>query len=451
MLIHFVVENFRCFKEEAILNLYPAKRLREHKDHLLVDDKGFSVRALPVLAIYGANASGKSTLVSAIEFARRMIVEGTRGEQKIPTIPYRLDSGMAKKPSRFEFVVKYAGVLYTYGFVISAERVEEEWLFANTSKQEERLFERIASGGQAKVETGDVLGATPEERQRLQFVAQGTRPNQLFLTEATERNVEALKPLMRWFAENLVIIKPDSTYSSLELRAYRDKDFANFLGELLKTADTGISAVTSHSEPLDFEQQLPGISEEMRQEMLDSLSKDKGAMLVNAGLSKFFTLWKNAKDQAPEMLSLKTSHLASNGKPVEFETDEESDGTRRVMHLAPALLDLQRSETTYVVDELDRSLHPHLSKFFIEAFLAGITKTASKGQLIFTTHETSLLDRDILRPDEIWFLEKDRNGASHLSNLSEYRLHHTLKIEKGYLNGRFGAIPLVGDVRRLLK
>jgi hypothetical protein len=120
------------------------------------------------------------------------------------------------------------------------------------------------------------------------------------------------------------------------------------------------------------------------------------------------------------------------------------------MHLLPALYDSLNAEKVFVIDELDRSMHPLLCRLYVEAFLRGVKKGKCRGQMIVTTHETALLDLDLLRRDEIWFVEKDKNGASHLSSLAEFKpIRADLKISKGYLNGRFGAIPFLGDVRRL--
>ncbi len=451
MLLQFVLENFRSFHAEEILNMIPAKS-RIHDRHVLrSESKGRKVRALPLAILYGANASGKSNLIDAIAFARTLIVHGTRSEQSTGTVPFRLGANTAEAPSRFEFVLKHDGVLYTYGFAITTHEVKEEWLFAVFLRQEVRLFERLTEAGKARVEFGAKLAPTKSEKRRLEFVAAGTRSNQLFLTEANERNVDLLKPLMSWFRDHLTVVRPDAAYQPLVLRAQTDVQFKEFLSQFLGIADTGIQGIDLEAEELDFSRHFPAMSEPERKSLLDELGRDPNHYLFfRAGK----TVWglRQEPGQAAQVLRLRTRHKTSDGRQVLFEARDESDGTHRMMHLAPALLDLQCAEHVYVIDELDRSLHPHLCRLYVDAFLRGVSEKGHCGQMILTTHETSLLDLDLLRRDEIWFVEKDKQGASHLTSLAEfkYKVRADLKIARGYLNGRFGAIPFIGDARKLL-
>lgn len=447
MLLTFSVENFRSFYSEETLNLIPGKS-RIHPDHVLKDEhQGRAVSALPLAMLYGANASGKSNLIQAMAFAKKLIVQGTRGEETIGVVPFRLNPVAAGENSRFEFVIKHDGVIYTYGFATDARQVKEEWLFAVYQKQETRLFERITENGAARVEVGARLASGKVEKQRLQFVAAGTRPNQLFLTEANERNVDALKPIMRWFRDHLHIIGPDDEYKPLILRVHGDKQFTDWLSSFLTAADTGVRGIDLHSEKLDENRFLEGIPNDLKQVLFDAMERSPGrSVVVSAGRS-FFAL--RQKQDKTTVLSLRTKHQGANGEFIAFDTSDESDGTHRLMHLAPALLDLQSSNDVYVVDELDRSLHPLLCRLYLETFLRGVTEFKTQGQMILTTHEASLLDLDLLRRDEIWFVEKDPNGASHLATLAEFSVREDLKINKGYLNGRFGAIPFLGNTDRL--
>jgi len=444
MLLQFAVENFRSFRNEALLNLIPAKKAREQKEHILTDEVGRTVQAVPAAAIYGANASGKSNLVAAIDFARELVVGGTKGEQSIPVHPFRLDPNTRSKPSRFEFVVKHDGVLYTYGFLVSAQRIEEEWLFAVFNKQEVRLFERVTRDSVAEIEFGPQAADTKEDRQVLDLVARTTRPNQLFLTEANERNVEKLKPLMRWFLDHLQIITPESQFQYLELRAHTDEEFIHAIGEFLHRADTGIDEVAAVREEFDPDKVLPGMPDEVRQKFLGDLNTgDHRAILIHDG-RKFCTVARDAQfGEDPVLLSLKMRHRAADGSVVDFDPEDESDGTLRLMHLVPLLLDLKSNEKVYVVDELDRSMHPLLCRLFVQTFIEQTIKGGSKGQLVLTTHEPELLDQKLLRRDEVWFVEKASTGGSVLRSLAEYRVRNDLRIGRGYLNGRFGAIPFL--------
>jgi hypothetical protein len=449
MLLQFAVSNFHSFKDEEVLNLAPAGG-RIHADHILHGEGARRrVRALPLAVCYGANASGKSNLVTALDSVRTLVTRGTRTDAPTGVVPFRLDAEARAAGSRFELVIWHEGVLYTYGFVATNREIKEEWLFAVRDKREVRLFERVTEGGAARVVLGNQLAPTKDDRQRLQFVAAGTRPNQLFLTEANDRNVRELDPLMRWFKDRLTIIWPDAQYGPLVLRAHDDPKFAGFLAELLRAADTGIGGLEPCAEDLDSERHLAALPARLRRTLVEDLERSEARSVALGGQKTLLTVRHDA-DKPIQLLSLRTRHETGSGETVLFDPEDESDGTHRLMHLAPALFDSRGSDVVYVIDELDRSLHPQLCRFFIEAFLKHSVTGAERGQLIVTTHDTNLLDLDLLRRDEIWFVEKDRHGASHLTSLAEFKLVRAdLRLDKGYLAGRFGAIPFLGDPGRL--
>lgn len=453
MLIQFLVENFRSYEKETLINMLPSKRGRIHPEHILrSEEKGKKVSTLPLAVFYGANASGKSNLVRALKFAQTLVVKGTQGKSTIEAVPFRLTPEKMDKPSRFEFVVKHQDVIYTYGFAVTSQEVKEEWLFANYKRQESKLFERITEDGKVRLVAGKKLASSKEEKQRLQFIAEGTRPNQLFLTESNERNVGQLKPLMEWFQDHLNIILPDSRYSSLVLEAYKDEHFLSFITDFLKLSDTGIHELKLKAKDIDIDKHFAALSDSFKKELIDDLSKAPSHAVGIGGQKEFFTLLQD-EDKSTKLLGLDVLHKGNDGKIVKFDAKDESDGTHRMMNLAPALLDMQSSENVYVIDEIDRSLHPLLCRFFIEAFLRGVTEKKTQSQIILTTHNTCLLDLGLLRRDEIWFVEKDNEGSSRLSSLSDFKypVRADLKVAKGYLNGRFGAIPFLGDIRQLFK
>ena len=451
MLLQFVVENFRSFQTEETLSLVPAGG-RIHPGHVQrAEGPNRKVRGLPLAVFYGANASGKSNLVRAIDYVRHLVTQGTRPDAPTGAMPFRLDAGSAAKASRFELVVWHDAVLYTYGFAATAKEVVEEWLFAVPEAREVRLFERVTEGGNARVEFGSHLAPTKEARRRLDFVAAGTRANQLFLTEANERNVRELEPLMRWFKDRLTIIWPEAQYGPLVLRAHDDPRFKEFLSEFLHAADTGIGGLELNAEDLDIERHLAAFPARIRKSVLEDLDRSQSHALALGG-DKTLLAVRQAADKPTQLLTLRTRHDTSDGGTLLFDPEDESDGTHRMMHLSPALFDVQSNDEVFVIDELDRSLHPHLCRYFLDAYLKGVTSGGHRGQMIVTTHDTTLLDLDLLRRDEIWFVERDKRGASHLTSLAEFKLVRAdLRIDKGYLNGRFGAIPFLGDPGRLVR
>lgn len=449
MLVSFNVENCLSFKNEVGLNLI-ATSDKEHEKQVFVDDTGKPISLLRTAAIYGANAAGKSNIVKAIEFARKLILSGTKGEQSIDAKPFKLDADTMLSPSKFEFVIKYKGNLYTYGFIINNSEVLEEWLFVVKKRNEMKYFERINNKkGDVIVDIGPSLAKANTKRQQfLEFVAQGTRPNQLFLSEAFERNVKEIKPLIEWFKDVLVIITPEYSYTGLILKAHKDESFTKFIGDFLKVVGTGIEGIESTSSLLNFEEDLFDMPKDVLEHLKEDCNKlgDNGGILLYGPEGQQYVIEKN-KDGKFLFVVLKTQHKHASGEMVSFEIEEESDGTKRLLNLLPSLIESGDNEKVFIIDELDRSMHPLLSKTFLKFYLEN--RKSTQGQLIFSTHETNLLDLNLLRRDEIWFIEKDENGSSHLYSLAEFKPRKDLKIQKGYMQGRFGAIPFFGDVESL--
>ncbi len=447
MLIQFTVENFSSFDAKTTFSMLADGSERLHPSHVVDSGQGKTASILRAAALYGANGAGKSSLVKAVSFAKKMILRGTRGGQRTRVTPFKLGSD-AQRPSRFEFVFVHEGTQYSYGFLLNAAQVLEEWLYATVSKKEVRYFERVTSAdGQTEVEFGATFtGKVAKQKQFLAFVAQGTRPNQLFLTEAREHNVGAVAPVIGWFEDVLTIISAEAQSKQLEKQLYADSNFAEFVGACLHNAGTGIKTISAHKMPFDVDKKFAVLPDTKRQNFLQSL-QEEGAKVMYGPHGSRDAFIQDEPDQ-PALLRLKTQHRSQDGRAIDFDFGEESDGTQRLLHLTPVLYDLKSMPCVLLLDELDRRLHPLLSRHFVRMAL-DCAENSVHSQLIFTTHETSLLDLDLLRRDEIWFVEKDKGGASHLYSLAEFNIRPDLKIQKGYLNGRFGAIPFIGDICNL--
>lgn len=445
MLIRFVVENFLSFRDETVFEML-ASRDQSHKDHIFEDSRSH-LSLLRSAALYGANASGKSNLVRAISFARDLIVGGTKGDEAIETVPFRLDAKAERKPSKFEFTFRHEGAIYTYGFKLTSKTILEEWLFSTPNTREVLYFERVTpENGKAKVEFGPSFAGKSgsKNRQFFEFVAKGTRRNQLLLTEAGERNSEQARTVISWFESVLQIVTAESVYSGLEIVAHKNKSFTNYLGKVLNSAGTGIDSVRTQAMRFNFDEMFGDMPDEMRKEIKSTINQGENTLVSGP---RGMVAVTPGKDKKPTILKLLTEHSSADGTPVYFEIENESDGTIRLMHLIPILFNSKFKELVFVIDELDRRLHPVLSREFVRSFLAREDGKGAKGQLIFTTHDTNLLNAELLRNDEIWFVEKAKAGSSHLYSLADFKIRKGLKIEKGYLNGRFGAIPFVGDLQ----
>jgi uncharacterized protein len=451
MLIQLTIENFLSFRDEVTFSMVGVSSDRQHADRLIEDAAGKGRPVLPIAAIYGANAAGKSNLIKALRFAKELILEGTRSNRSIPVSTFKLGD-YSKKPSKFEFIFTHQDAQYSYGFKLNREQIIEEWLHAIPAgkKKEVMYFERITSSGKkTTVDYGlPLTGRSSKRKQFLEFIAEGTRSNQLLLTEAIERNVDTLSPVASWFEEVLTIIMADSNFASLEGAILSDTSFTDFLSEFLRFAGTGISSVSGGTVELDLALHFPGMPEIEREKLLQKISEavSPSIFMIEDGVGKQYLLVKSS-DGLIKLVQLVTQRRHENGDLIGFTIDEESEGTQRLINLIPALFMLkEEAEKVIFIDELDRRLHPLLSRLFVKK---AIDCRGNKNQLVFTTHDTNLLDLELLRRDEIWFVEKDLQGSSSLYSLAEFKTRPDLKIEKGYLNGRFGAIPFFGNTESL--
>ncbi len=436
MLIRFHVSNFLSFDEEIELSLIPG-RARKHPNHIVETQAGCGLSLLRTAIIYGANASGKSNLVKAIHFAQRLISEGTRTQAAIPRVAFKLCRDNLSRPSRFEFEFKYGRRCYVYGFEVDHQRVHEEWLYEIKKTTETMLFERVTTPErETTVAFGQVDFSSKKEEEFLEFVAMGTRPNQLFLTESMDRDVEHFADVYQWFTDVLLVIHPHSRFLPLAVMAV-DDDFGARMVDYLEQLGTGICGTKLVLVNPDTELPEP-ISQVLREK---TSSDAKFVSLVSDENEQYLAGWS---DGDLEVKKLMFEHkMIDCDDHVTLDIKEESDGTRRLLDLLPAFVNPAIKERVVIIDELDRSLHPQLSYKLLELFLADST---SNSQIIATTHEEHLLDLELLRRDEIWFVEKDRAGASHVYSLEEFAPRYDKDIEKGYLLGRFGAIPVFGNL-----
>jgi uncharacterized protein len=450
MLIQLTIENFLSFRDEVTFSMVGVSSDRQHADRLIEDAAGKGRAVVPIAAIYGANAAGKSNLIDALRFAKNLILEGTRSNRSIPVATFKLGD-YSKKPSKFEFIFTHQDARYSYGFKLNREQILEEWLHAIPAgkKKEVMYFERITSfNKKTTVDYGlPLTGKSQRRKQFLEFIAEGTRSNQLLLTEAIDRNVEALFPVANWFRKTLVVISAEATCISLGIQVLVDNSFTDFLRQFLVLAGTGIDGIEAEEVELDFDRYFPNMSKTEREDFLQEFSEiDKEAALMDNDDGKQYLIYKNEISEV-KLIRLITQHRHANGELTDFSIEEESEGTQRLIHLIPALFMLkEEAEKVIFIDELDRRLHPLLSRLFVKTVIECIDRD---NQLIFTTHDTNLLDLELLRRDEIWFVEKDKQGSSSLYSLAEFKTRPDLKIEKGYLNGRFGAIPFFENPERL--
>jgi AAA15 family ATPase/GTPase len=440
MLINFTVDHFRSFGVEQTLNMV-ATALKDHPGHC-VAIPGTEKSVLQVGVVYGANASGKSNLVKAILFAQHVILGRTSLAQVALN---RFRFAKTKKPASFEFRFLAGGQVFVYGFTITQDAILEEWLDAAsesgrevnvyTRRKEDIQIGRLRSFGKEGTGLRKALGA-------LKLL--GVREDQLLLNKILELPIqhrgELLTRVVWWLTECLTVIEAESQFTPLVGMLGADDDFRKFCGAFLSNVGTGINDLSIEQKKID--------AEKVPKSLLERLQAAKGQG-VAIGLGGPGMTYELDADDPTKIIrkNLAARHQVSDSD-YSISFHDESDGTQRFLNLLPALYHLTRECKVFVVDELDRSLHPLLCHALLKLFLDACPGGCQ--QLIVTTHETHLLDLDLLRRDEVWFVEKDHHQQSRLSSLTDWKARKDLRIEKGYLQGRFGGIPFIGDTKKLM-
>lgn len=426
MLIQFTVENWKSFREQACLTMV-AGRQTTHK-HRLISVRRFGFRLLPIAAIYGANASGKSNLFQAIGFARNFVVNGNGGSHAIRVEPFALDIESTSRPTRMRFDIRCGLQVYAYSFAVTSDRVVSEELVEVRPTSKRLLYQREAGRIQFDRQLSNL--------DRLNFVFEGTNENQLFLNNATSQKVETFKPVFDWFKRTLRLISPESRFSALD--AYMDPGHAahGVLNAALRQLDTGISETVGVELPIDS----LGLSDSMRRTLMAQLRDGDATPLPTSDRERLVVRREGASLRA---FTLGTRHSEGEGTANLFDFSDESDGTRRLLDLLPAFHELcsHEADNVFVVDELDRSMHSLLVFRLLAEYLESCTDHG-RSQLILTSHDLHLMDQDLLRRDELWATERDETGNTSLCSFDEFTGIRTDKdIRRLYTQGSLGGVP----------
>jgi AAA15 family ATPase/GTPase len=449
MLITFKCSNFLSFNDKIEFSML-AGAVREHSGHVIATGGRNGSTILKSGILYGANASGKSNLIKAIDFAQNMILKGVR-ESITHNKYFRLDAENIKKNSEFEFEFKVGDKIYAYGFSVHlvTKKFIEEWFFEVGKTKDKPIFERkvLADGtSDIKVE----LKLDREGETRFSVYKKDILDNQLFFKEINEKNIKNIKnanafiEAYHWFEHQLEILYPNSIehIDLLEIKTSQDI-FSNML-DFFKTGINGLSSKNVAIEDIK-------VPNNVLKEIETILQKqDRVHVVADFPLKKErYTFFKTNGGEL-KTVRLLTKHFIRNSPKndtIDFELNEESDGTQRIMDFIPMLNSLSMEKKVLIVDELDRSLHCELTRKILEIFF--ITSENVESQLIATTHDANLLDFDLLRRDEIWFVEKNNLGESIIFSLEEFKPRGDNQIQKRYLQGRFGGIPNIGSVQSL--
>lgn len=439
MLIRFSVENFMSFKEMQIFSMAAGKHTK-HSDHV-VDANG--KRVLKGSFFFGANASGKSNFFEAFKFAKKVVKDGLR-QNILSNKHFRIMAEYSKRPGVFQFDIYTNGHFYSYGFAVSYENaiIVEEWLYLCDSV-ELSIFERKNENGINIVETGYEF-SEPEQKQSFKVFSENVPDDKLLLSEISERKLSehvdfsSFKDVKNWF-QGLMLISPRTQYIDKSRMLNKDEKEYN-LARYLREFDTGIEDISLSEQKI--EDALDFVPAEVRAEILQDVEtsfneKDASgqkAIEVEINFSGRILSFrmKNGQILASQLL------MDHGNKSDLFELADESDGTQRLFDLIP-IYHAGKTPKVIIVDELDRSFHTKLVTKFISSFYqitAGI-----ESQLIATVHDANVMDLDLLRQDEIWFVERQTDHSSKIYSLNKFKARFDKKVMKDYLLGRYGAIP----------
>ena len=423
MLIEFNVTNYRSIRETQTLAMTCSKYYKGLEEMNCFDSNVSGLpRLLRAAVIYGPNAGGKSNLMKAIQFMQAFIHTSHSHQegQRINVSPFALSTETRTEPSEFEVFFVQDRVRYQYGFAVTPVRIIREWLLAYPEGKAQRWFERVYD--QKTDKENWYFGSKFTGRKQLWQEA--TRKNALFLSTAIQLNNEQLKPVFGWFQHTLAIIPPKAPINiKFTLDQCESDEGKKRIMEFLKSADLTIAGIDVKKIKVPFSPEM--LPAEMAQEVKDKITRDM---------------------QDKEMPLIFFQHRDDHGELVPINLSDESDGTQKLFAFAGPWLDVFAKGRILFVDEMDTSLHPLLVRFLVENF-HNTTVNKNNAQLIFTTHDTSVLDADLFRRDQIWFVEKNQSNATRLFPLSDFSPRKGEALEKGYLKGRYGALPFIGDLR----
>jgi len=422
MLIEFRVANHRSIREEQALSM-EAGRVVDASDPRPRQLPGYKDKLLTVAALYGANASGKSNMLSALAFMRDAVVSSYRNWPPLGAFPRQPFAwgDFAQKPSLFEVVLLINGIKYRYGFAASNDAIVEEWLYAWPKGKKQTWFTREGSS----ISFGDHLKG---ETKVVQNITQA-RPNALVLSIAVQNGLTDLFSIYSWFFYASINTQADSVYVSALVT------IAQNAGQSRITAYNNLRPnepynLPSYDEIVNLLKQADFGIEGYRSEMDVHDSHDGGTGIkAHSGEIKIYL-----------------KHSSTYGENAWLPLKEESQGTRTFFSLSPHILQSLSMGSAFVVDELERSLHPALAQKIVELY-NNPRSNPKNAQLIFTTHDTNLLGNTVgepaLRRDQVWLTEKDKTGATVLYPLTDFKPRKPENLERGYLQGRYGAVPIL--------
>jgi AAA15 family ATPase/GTPase len=422
VIIEFIVQNYRSFKTEQALNLTASNYDKSLPQNVMaVDLPGLQdLRLVKAAALYGPNAGGKSNVLRALQFLQWLVVNSATGLKpgaKLPSESFRLDPGTQRQPTLLTLTFVAEKVRYEFAVAVSLERIVQERLVAYPTGRAQVWYDRVWD---AETKCYAWSPAQPTDFKRDPGIVEKTRENALFLSTAVQWNNTQVGPVYRWFEHQLRFLNlsagsgldPGFTAKLME----QSPETRTALQGLLRTADLGVAGVDAKERDIPedkFRKAFISVEKELGQEILPRKT------------------WE-----------ISFQHEGKEGKVVSLPWPLESAGTCRFFSLLGPGVEVVDKRYVICIDELDTSLHPSLVAELLRVFFRSTEKNPG-AQLLFTTHNPLLLDSTLLRRDQVWFADKDREGASFLYPLTDYKPRVDESLVRGYLSGRYGAVPFI--------
>lgn len=420
MLIEFTVQNFLSFREPAHFSLVKGSTSELEDTHVIRHDALSTPSLLRSAAIYGPNAAGKSNLIKAMKVMEWMVLKSaseTQTGEPLSVTPFLLNEASAEHPCEFEMHFISEGVRYQYGFAATQERITEEWLLAYPKGRPQRWIDRRYDN---KNQTY-VWGTMDKLAGKKQLWQEATRPNALFLSTAIQLNNQQLQPVFKWFSKILRVAGFGRWHPGFSIEMCEQEDTRKDVISFLRAADIDIDDVKLEEKKFDIRALPDGLSGSVKNQLAKEFKDDP-------------------------IINVKTAHTLDSGKKVFFDLDDESDGTQKIFALAGPWKDTLNHGYVLIVDELHDNLHPVIVQYLVNLFHDSETNPKD-AQLVFTTHDTSILNQDVFRRDQVWFCEKDESHSTVLFPLTDFRPRKEENLERRYLSGRYGALPYVSKIK----
>lgn len=443
MLLRFAAENIMSFKDVVEFNTFPSSKSHSYEWHKIPCGHATALR---MSAIYGANGAGKSNLLKCISLLKSMVSAEKLGDLSLTEdLYFRLDHKGMTRPSELAMEFFHKDKIFYYHISFNRQAVFAEELLLSLKNKDVTIFTRDNNGVNF---SGEFLHSGKKDNfieAFLDAMNRIIRPDMTalsFFGHYYPDELPIVKEAFDWITQ-LQVVLPEARVGYLPQILDEDKGLSTLVNEVIPELKTGISRLTVQKEVLN-EDEFRGNSPVSKAIAAAKEKPGKPQMILGNRTNDIANVV--VEDGIIYLKSLVPIHIDANGDEVQMDMDMESDGTRRLIEYMPLLYAVLKGNNVYIVDEIERSIHP----IMIKSIMRKISENReARGQIIFTTHESCLLDQTIFRPDEIWFAQKDIDQSTQLYPLSDYNIHKTANIENGYLNGRYGGIPFLSNLSDL--